>query len=166
MNNEQDEIKDIAAQLQRLQIQETELLQRLERLSEADSNTLRSPDATRGFTIGDLALTNPRPLQAKKGTIMRIGADTDQITVRAKKGSKTVQSSFNVRHVEQSQTWVRLTRNHPRPTVLPRRSGTTTRGNCSTLSRPTHVLRNSKVERMSQMGIILTALDMDSPIGL
>ena len=78
MNNEQDEIKDIAAQLQRLQTQETELLQRLERLIEADSNASRCPDATRGFKADDLVqMKNPRPLQAKKGTIMKIGVGTD-----------------------------------------------------------------------------------------
>ena len=54
MNNERDEIKDIVAQLKQLQIQETELLQRLEQLNEADSDPSRSPDVTRGFAIGDL----------------------------------------------------------------------------------------------------------------
>jgi hypothetical protein len=49
MDNERDEIKDIVAQLKRLQIQETELFQRLEQLSEADRNPSRSPDTTRGF---------------------------------------------------------------------------------------------------------------------
>jgi hypothetical protein len=101
MNNEQDEIKDIVAQLQRLQIQETELLQRLERLSEVDGNTSRSPNATRGFEIGDLVqIKNPRPLQAKKGVIIRIGVGTDRITVQAKNGSKIVRASFNLSHIE------------------------------------------------------------------
>jgi hypothetical protein len=52
MDNERDEIKDIVAQLKRLQIQKTELLQRLEQLSQADRNPSRSPDTTRGFVIG------------------------------------------------------------------------------------------------------------------
>jgi hypothetical protein len=38
MDNERDEIKDIVVQLKRLQIQKTELLQRLKQLSEADRN--------------------------------------------------------------------------------------------------------------------------------
>ncbi len=36
MSNRQDEIKDIVAQLQHLQIQETRLLRRLEQLIETD----------------------------------------------------------------------------------------------------------------------------------
>ena len=101
MNNEQSDIKDIVAQLQRLQIQETELLRRLELLSEADSNTSRPPDSTRGFEIGDLVqIRNPRPFQAKKGTIIRIGIGTDRITVQARNGSKIVRSSSNVFHIE------------------------------------------------------------------
>jgi hypothetical protein len=82
MDNERDEIKDIVAQLKRLQIQETELLQRLEQLSEADRNPSRSPDTTRGFVIDDLVqMKSPRPLQAKKGTTMKIGVGTDRIAV-------------------------------------------------------------------------------------
>jgi dsDNA-specific endonuclease/ATPase MutS2 len=101
MDNERDEIKDIVAQLKRLQIQETELLQRLEQLSEADRNPSRSPDTTRGFVIGDLVqIKNPRPLQAKKGTIIKIGVATDRITVQAKNGSKIVRASSNIYHIE------------------------------------------------------------------
>ena len=101
MNNERDEIKVIVAQLKQLQIQETELLQRLEQLNEADSNPSRSPCVTRGFAIGDLVqIKNPRPLQAKKGTIMKIGVATDRVAIQAKNGSKTVRASSNVFHVE------------------------------------------------------------------
>ena len=101
MNNERDEIKVIVAQLKQLQIQETELLQRLEQLNEADSNPSRSPDATRCFSIGDLVQTkNPRPLQAKKGTIIKIGVPTDRITIQAKNGSKIVRASSNIFHIE------------------------------------------------------------------
>ena len=127
MNNERDEIKDIVAQLKQLQIQETELLHRLEQLNEEDSNPSRSLDVTRGFAIGDLVqIKNPRPLQAKKGTITKIGVTTDRITIQAKNGSKTVRASFNMFHVEQLQSWLKLTRNHSLPTVIPRKDGITT----------------------------------------
>jgi hypothetical protein len=42
----QDEIEDIVAQLQNLQIRESELLQRLERLNEANQNTSGTPIGT------------------------------------------------------------------------------------------------------------------------
>jgi hypothetical protein len=101
MDNEQDEIKDIVAHLKRLEIQKTELLQCLEQLSKADRNHSRSPDTTRGFAIGDLVQTkNPRPLQAKKGTITKIGVATDRIAVQAKNGYKIVRASSNVFHIE------------------------------------------------------------------
>jgi hypothetical protein len=54
MSDGQDETEDIVAQLQNLQIRESELLQRLERLNEANRNTSGTPIATRVFVIGDL----------------------------------------------------------------------------------------------------------------
>jgi hypothetical protein len=100
MSDGQDEIEDIVAQLQSLQIRESELLQRLERSNEANRNTSGTPIATRVFAIGDLVrIKNPRPLQAKQGTIMRIGVDTDRITVQTKNGSTIVQASCNLTHI-------------------------------------------------------------------
>jgi hypothetical protein len=101
MSHVQDKIEDIVAQLQQLQIQESELLQRLERLKEADDNASEPPIRTRKFVIGDLVqIKNPRPLQAKKGTIIRIGIDTDHITIQAKNGSKIVRTPFNLIHID------------------------------------------------------------------
>jgi hypothetical protein len=102
MSNEQDEIKNIVAQLKRLQIQESELLQRLERLSEADTNTGASPTPIREFRIGDLVqIKNPKPFQIKKGIIVRIGIDTDRITVQSRNGSsKIIRASFNLIHID------------------------------------------------------------------
>ncbi len=101
MSNGQDEIKNIVAQLQRLQIQESELLQRLERLSKADSHTAGLPTPTRDFRIGDLVqIKNPKPFQIKKGTIIRTGVDTDRITVEARNGSKVGRASCNLRHID------------------------------------------------------------------
>ena len=100
MNNKQDEIKEIIAQLNHLQIQQTELLQRLERLSEADRQATTSPSPTRELAIGDLVqIKNPKPLQIKKGTIIKIGVSTDRITVQSKNGSKIVRASFNLVHL-------------------------------------------------------------------
>ena len=81
MNSELDEIKDIVAQLQRLQTQESELLLRLERLSVTDrpvSTVSLSPKHIREFRIGDeVSIKNPKPFQIKKGLIVRIGIGTD-----------------------------------------------------------------------------------------
>jgi hypothetical protein len=103
MSNRQDKIKDIVAQLQRLQLQETELLQRLEQLNDTDSLPIVLPTvqlATREFKIGDLVqVKNPRPFQLKKGIIIRIGADTNRITVQAKNGSKIVRAPSNLVHI-------------------------------------------------------------------
>ncbi len=59
-------------------------LQRLDRLNELNSsNATVPPSTTRVFAIGDLVkIKNPRPLQARQGTIIRIG-DTNRITVLA-----------------------------------------------------------------------------------
>jgi hypothetical protein len=96
MNNGLDEVKDIVAQLQQLQIRESELLQRLERLSEAET-----PTVPRVFAIGDLVIIkNPRPLQSNQGKIIKIGAGTNRITVQTKNGSKIVRAPFNLVHLD------------------------------------------------------------------
>ena len=101
MSNRHDEIKDIVSQLQRLQIKESELLQRLEGLSEADSHTAGSPTPTRDFRIGDLVrIKNPKPFQIRQGHVIRIGVDTDYITVQSRNGSKIVRASFNLVLIE------------------------------------------------------------------
>ena len=103
MSDEQDEIRYIVAQLKRLQIQESELIRRLELLTEADDQPpiTTLPRTTRDFRIGDLVqIKNPRPFQSKQGTVIRIGVDTDRITVQTKNGSKIVRASFNLTHTD------------------------------------------------------------------
>ena len=104
MSDEQDEIRYIIAQLKRLQIQESELIRRLELLTEADdqpSSTTLPRTTTRDFRIGDLVqIKNPRPFQFKQGTVIRIGVGTDRITVQTKNGSKIVRASFNLTHTD------------------------------------------------------------------
>jgi hypothetical protein len=102
MSNRQNEIKDIVAQLQSLQIQETKLLQRLERLNENEIDTFGSAatQTTREFRIGDLVqIKNPKPFQAKKGTIVKIGVGTNRVTVQSKSGSKIVRAPSNLIHI-------------------------------------------------------------------
>jgi hypothetical protein len=102
MSNRQDEIKDIVAQLQSLQIQETELLQRLERLNDSDNNTFGSTTSqtTRELRIGDLVkIKNPKPFQSKTGTIVKIGVGTNRVTVQTKSGSKLVRAPSNLIHI-------------------------------------------------------------------
>ena len=101
-NDHDEEIKNIVAQLKGLQIQESELIQRLERLSETNSRNTTSPIRTREYKIGDLVrIVNPKPFQIKKGHIIRIGADTDRITVQSTNGSsKVIRASFNLIHLD------------------------------------------------------------------
>ncbi len=97
MNNDQ-EIKDIIAQLQQLQIQESELLQQLEQLSEGNNNNnnaQQQPPVTRELTIGDhVRIKNPRFLQADSGTISKITAK--RITVLTQEGSSIIRSHKNI----------------------------------------------------------------------
>jgi hypothetical protein len=75
MSNEQD-IKDIVAHLEQLQIQQSELLHCLERLvgSGDNNNATVQPDATREFAVGDrVRIRNPGLLQAVRGTVTKIG---------------------------------------------------------------------------------------------
>ena len=99
MNNKQQEIKEIVAQLRHLQREEEELLRRLEQLNITENQTFESPRAqtTREFKIGDLVqIRNPKIFQIKKGTIVRIGS---LITVQAKNGTKIVRAPSNIIHI-------------------------------------------------------------------
>jgi hypothetical protein len=96
MNNGPDKTKGIMAQLQQLQIRESELLQRLERISEVET-----PTAPRVFAIGDLVIIkNPRPFQSNQGKIIKIGVGTNRTTVKTKNGSKIVWAPFNLAHLD------------------------------------------------------------------
>jgi hypothetical protein len=111
MNKEttQQEIRDIVDQLQRLQIQETALLDRLDHLNEEvgeDEGEIlgardppTNPEAPREFVIGDLVrIKNPNPIlqQANKGRIINIKLDTDRITVQPTNGSKLHRAKKNL----------------------------------------------------------------------
>ncbi len=95
MNNKQQEIKEIVAQLRHLQREEEELLRRLEQLNITENQPFESPRAqtTREFKIGDLVQDIS---DKKKGTIMRIGT---LITVQVKNGTKIVRAPSNIIHI-------------------------------------------------------------------
>ena len=94
MSNEQD-IADIVIQLQRLQLQQSELLQRIVQVSE-ENNTARparaprtaQPSNTRReFVIGNrVRIINPQPSQPPTRTITKIGIV--RLTVTADNGTK------------------------------------------------------------------------------
>ena len=109
MSDEQDEIRDIVAQLKRIQITESILLQRLGELSGTDGGHTRTDQqksdtqegTTRGFEIGDkVRIINPRPFQPKQGTIKKIGVSTDRLTVQSKNGTKIIRASSNLVHLD------------------------------------------------------------------
>jgi hypothetical protein len=102
----EEEIKNIVDQLQRLQLEQTELLTRLEHLNEEtggrDETTARAAGPTsrnpkRELAIGDsVRIKNPTFLQANKGTITKINLATDRITVQTSSGAKIVRASKNL----------------------------------------------------------------------
>ena len=102
MRNEQ-EIADIVIQLQRLQLQQSELLHRLTQSEENNNNaaqqtstprTAQSVNAPREFVIGDqVRIVNPGRFQASKGRIIKIG---DRITLLAKNGTKIHRAANNL----------------------------------------------------------------------
>jgi transcription antitermination factor NusG len=107
MNNNNQEIKSIVEQLQRLQIKQATLLTRLERVSEGGGDDDETPTARRAgpatrdrpreLAIGDqVKIRNPGPFQATKGTIIKINLTTDYITVQATNGTKIVRARKNV----------------------------------------------------------------------
>ena len=97
MSNDQDDIKDIIAQLQQLQIQQSLLLQRLERLNEGDSkkkSTQQRVATVRDFAIGDqVRIKNPNYLQPNSGKISKI--NPKRITVVAPNGTTIVRAPKN-----------------------------------------------------------------------
>ena len=109
MDDERNEIRDIVAQLKRIQITESTLLQRLEVLSEASIDHNRTDkhqsdtqgNTKRGFEIGDkVRIVNPRPFQPRQGTIIKIGVITDRLTVLSDNGTKIIRSLSNLIRID------------------------------------------------------------------
>ena len=103
-------VKEIIAQLQRLQLEQNVLILRLAHANERESgqgatneresnhgatDTVIPPDATREFVVGDrVRIKNPGRFQANNGTITKIGAS--RITVQTKSGAKISRAPKNL----------------------------------------------------------------------
>jgi transcription antitermination factor NusG len=96
-NEENEEVKDIIAQLQRLQIKQDSLIARLGRLSQSAEHTGTPPDTAREFVVGDwVRIKNPGVFQPAKGRIVKIGIS--RVTVQARNGTKVVRDPKNLTH--------------------------------------------------------------------
>ena len=96
-DNEQD-IADIVAQLQQLQLQQSILLTRLSRINERDNERDyhdATADTPRDLKIGDrVKVLNPKRFQAKKGIVTNVGES--RITIQAANGSKVQRAPENL----------------------------------------------------------------------
>jgi hypothetical protein len=100
MNNNIDEIQDtIILQLKqllqlkqtRVQLKQTKITTRLERLSEGADNAKKEDARQEYVAIGEgVWIINPGPSQMTTGTIMKIG--TSRITVQTRSGDKIVRA--------------------------------------------------------------------------
>ena len=82
MKEDNDEIQDIITQLKHLQLQQTELLECLDRARCKEPNG--PPNEERAFAIGDrVCIRNPRPFQASHGIITKITAKRVIICTRS-----------------------------------------------------------------------------------
>jgi hypothetical protein len=95
-NNKNDEVKALINRLKQLQLEQSVIITSLELLSEVEGDVkgIEEGNVARQFVAGNVVhITNPRPLQAAKETITKIGK---RITVEAKNGSKIVRLSKNL----------------------------------------------------------------------
>jgi dsDNA-specific endonuclease/ATPase MutS2 len=93
MNN--DEIQDLITQLKNLQLQQTELLVRLEKARQNETETKVGPPKAREFAIGDkVRIKNPTRFQSDRGVITKIGAS--RTTVQTKSGSLILRAPKNL----------------------------------------------------------------------
>jgi hypothetical protein len=95
-------IKDIVEQLQRLQLQQDDLLARLHRASSSPNSgqaTTRAtrvpPDAAKALVIGDnVKVRNPRASQANRGQTGSIGRS--RIIIKTSNGSRIIWAPHNL----------------------------------------------------------------------
>jgi hypothetical protein len=100
MDNRQ-EIEGLIEQLKGLQLQQTAVLDRLERLAESERGANVPADAAGGteppieFALGDrVRIKNPRPFQQAVGIITKIGPS--RITVTTRNGTKVQRAASNL----------------------------------------------------------------------
>ena len=97
-NSDEQDIADIIAQLQQLQLQQSILLTQLASIN--NRNTEReffdaTADAPRDFRIGNrVRILNPKLFQAKRGVIINIG--NSRITLQARNGTKVQREPHNL----------------------------------------------------------------------
>jgi hypothetical protein len=96
-----DDIQDLIAQIERLQVQQTELLVRLrsatdnEESGHAPFENDTQQDSRTTFDIGDkVIINNPNLFQANRGTVTKIG--TKRITVTLPSGQKILRAPKNL----------------------------------------------------------------------
>ena len=102
------EVQEVIELIKALNIQQTALISRLERLSAEgeERRTTATPRAAvptviapRAYQIGDeVRILNPRILQPSRGRIIKIGAT--RITVKAPNGTTIVRAPKNLAHQE------------------------------------------------------------------
>jgi hypothetical protein len=95
-NNKNDEVKALINRLKQLQLEQSVIIASLELLSEVEGDVkgIEEGNVARQFVVGDeVRITNPRRLQAAKGTITKIGK---RITVEARNGSTIVRLAKNL----------------------------------------------------------------------
>ena len=116
MNN--DEVQSLIEQLRQLQLQQSDLLARLEQArgketknktkvgdkaqavvdeteQEEDGKAKGTVYETKGFNLGDkVRIRNPNPFQADRGVITKIG--NSRITIQTKSGSKLQRAPKNL----------------------------------------------------------------------
>jgi hypothetical protein len=97
-----EDIKDIVEQLQRLQLQQDDLLARLHRASSSPNSgqaTTRAtrvpPDAARALVIGDnVKVRNPRAFQANRAKTVSMGRS--RIIIETSNGSRIIRAPHNL----------------------------------------------------------------------
>jgi hypothetical protein len=104
-----DDVKDLISQLTRLQLQQTDLLARLDTAVQVQTALIGTSDEaepfaqaafiesepTRNLEIGDkVTISNPNLFQANEGTITKIGKK--RITVTTASGQKIVRAPKNI----------------------------------------------------------------------
>jgi hypothetical protein len=99
-----DKIPDLIAQLSRLQVQQTELLARLQRAADNEVALLgdfgQEKKEPREFVVGDnVTIKNPNLFQANKGKITKIGRKL--ITVTSPTGQKILRAPKNLLHIQE-----------------------------------------------------------------
>jgi hypothetical protein len=113
MSENEEEIKEILLKFQRLQLQQTVLVNRLEELTDDSNNRDRRTNAppaaaaratgaqgeTREFAVGDsVRIKNPRPLQQSVGVISKITTTraATRIHVKTRNGSVIWRAPNNI----------------------------------------------------------------------